>query len=81
MPVTVVPASRPSRITPADIRQIAWTLIERHGARALGYADLAVEELEGKGETASAEAWKALRSEIVDALEGRIARDSAICLH
>lgn len=75
------PAARPSRITPDDIRQIAFTLIDRHGARALGYADLAVEELEGKGEAASAEAWKALRSEIVDALEGRSRREAAIRVH
>lgn len=72
---------RPSRITPDDIRQIAFTLIDRHGVRALGYADLAVEELEGKGEAASAEAWKALRSEIVDALEGRSRREAAIRVH
>ncbi len=77
---TLLPA-RPSRITPDDIRQIAFTLVDRHGARALGYADLAVEELEEKGELASAEAWKALRSEIVDALEGRIERSGAIRLH
>lgn len=80
--VPVMNQPRASRITPDDIRQIAFTLIDRHGARALGYADLAVEELEGKGETASAEAWKALRSEIVDALEGRIGRAAGrIALH
>jgi hypothetical protein len=73
--------TRPSRITPEDIRQIAYTLIDRHGVRALGYADLAVEEMEEKGELASANAWKALRSEIVDALEGRIAREAAIRVH
>lgn len=73
--------TRPSRITPEDIRQIAYTLIDRHGVRALGYADLAVEEMEEQGELASANAWKALRSEIVDALEGRIAREAAIRVH
>jgi hypothetical protein len=72
---------RASRITPADIRQIAFTLVDRHGVRALGYADMAVDELEEKGERESADAWKALRSEIVDALDGRIARNAGIRLH
>ncbi|TGY90203.1 hypothetical protein E5163_03505 [Marinicauda algicola] len=68
-------------ITPADLRHIAFTLVERHGARALGYADMAVEEMEEKGEEKSAAAWKALRSEIADALVGRIAADGRIVLH
>lgn len=74
-------AARASRITPDDIRQIAFTLVDRHGPRALGYADLAVEEMVEKGEEKSAEAWKALRSEIEDALGGRIARHAAVVLH
>lgn len=76
-----VQAARASRITPDDIRNIAFTLVDRHGAQALGYADLAVEEMEEKGEAASAEAWRALRSEIEDALDGRIVRDRQIVLH
>lgn len=73
--------SRPSRITPDDIRQIAFTLVDRHGARALGYADMAVDEMTEQGETARAEAWKALRWEIADALDGRIGRVGDIRLH
>lgn len=76
-----MPATRPSRITPQDIRMIAFTLVERHGARALGYADQAVWELEGKGEAESADAWRALRSEIEDALTGRIVRSEPVRLH
>jgi hypothetical protein len=72
---------RASRITPADIRQIAFTLVDRHGPRALGYADMAVDELEEKGERESADAWIALRSEIIDALDGRIVRNAGISLH
>ena len=76
-----MPAARASRITPTDIRIIAFTLVDRHGAKALGYADQAVAELEGKGEAESADAWRALRWEIQDALEGRIAREAPIALH
>lgn len=74
-------AARASRITPADIRIIAFTLVDRHGAQALGYADQAVCELEGKGEAESADAWRALRWEIQDALDGRIERESPILVH
>ncbi|MFW6413366.1 MAG: hypothetical protein ACOC0V_04450 [Oceanicaulis sp.] len=76
-----MPAARRSRITPEDIRIIAFTLVDRHGAQALGYADQAVCELDEKGEAESADAWRALRSEIKDALSGRIARDRPIALH
>jgi hypothetical protein len=76
-----MPAARASRITPEDIRIIAFTLVDRHGAQALGYADQAVIELDDKGETESADAWRALRSEIQDALNGRILRETPIALH
>lgn len=76
-----MPAARASRITPEDIRIIAFTLVDRHGAQALGYADQAVIELDDKGETESADAWRALRSEIQDALNGRIVRETPIALH
>ncbi|MGJ3233080.1 MAG: hypothetical protein ACFE0P_14920 [Oceanicaulis sp.] len=76
-----MPAARASRITPADIRTIAFTLVDRHGARALGYADQAVVELDGKGERESADAWRALKSEIEDALTGRIVRGAGVSVH
>lgn len=74
-------AARPSRITPQDIRMIAFTLVERHGAQALGYADQAVWEMEDQGEAECADAWRALRSEIEDALSGRIVRCQPVRLH
>lgn len=72
---------RRSRITPADIRQIAFTLVDRHGARALGYACEAIAEMESQGATESAEAWRALKSEIEDALNGRIQAAGPLHLH
>ncbi|WP_439635592.1 hypothetical protein [Oceanicaulis sp.] len=71
-------AQRQSRITPLDIRAIAFTLVDRHGDQALNYADLAVTELEEKGEDESANAWRVLRWEIQDALAGVIGRESPI---
>ena len=75
-----MPAQRPSRITPLDIRAIAFTLVDRHGDMALNYADMAVNELVEKGEDESANAWRVLRWEIEDALSGAIERESPIQL-
>ncbi|MEO1039836.1 MAG: hypothetical protein AAFX09_09835 [Pseudomonadota bacterium] len=75
------PSPRPSRITPDDIRTIAFTLVERHGVQALGYADQAIAEMEAQSADDSAQAWRALRWEIADALDGRIERSDAITLH
>lgn len=69
-----------SRITPADLRGLAFTLVDRHGAQALGLADHVVYELDGKGDK-DVDAWRALRSEIEDALTGRIARDAPVSVH
>lgn len=68
-------------ITPEDIRQIAFTLVDRHGAKALGYADQAVGEMEELGDDSRAEAWRALKSVVEDALAGRIARNGGLTLH
>lgn len=70
-----------SRITPEDFRSIAFVLVDRHGARALGYADQAVGEMEALGDDARAGAWRALKSVVEDALAGRLQRDGAIRLH
>jgi len=70
-----------SRITPEDIRQLAYTLVDRHGAKALGYADQAVGEMEDMGDDNRADAWRALRSVVEDALAGRLNRDGGITLH
>ena len=60
-------------ITPKDLHTLATRLINRHGAIALNYADQAVSELEAIGELERAEAWRALRSVVVDLLAGRFA--------
>lgn len=70
-----------TRITPEDIRQIAFTLVDRHGVKALGYADQAVGEMEELGDSPRADAWRALKSVVEDALAGRIGRDGGITLH
>ena len=76
-----VTQSRYAPITPEDIRHIAITLVNRHGARALDYADMAVDEMEEQQDEFRTEAWKALRSEIVDVLGGRSQQDDQITLH
>ncbi len=67
--------------TPEDIRQLAYTLVDRHGAKAIGYADLAVGEMEEMGDDSRADAWRALKSVVEDALAGRLDRDGGITLH
>ena len=57
-------------ITPKDLHTLATRLVNRHGAVALSYADQAVSELEAIGEHERAEAWRALRSVVVDLLAG-----------
>lgn len=68
-------------ITVEDIRQIAWTLVDLHGAQAIGYADEAMQDLEAQGQPEGAEAWLALKSVMEDALAGRIDRDAHLTLH
>lgn len=79
--MSFVPHRRHSRITPDDFRMIAQTLIDRHGEKALGLADLAVEEMEDQQDDYRAEAWKTLRSEIADMLDGRACKGVNITLH
>ncbi|MHA6287454.1 hypothetical protein [Maricaulis sp. CAU 1757] len=68
-------------ITVEDIRQIAWTMVDLHGAEAIGYADEAMTDCNTNGQPEGAEAWRALRSVMEDALAGRLAREGAITLH
>ena len=42
-------------ITVEDIRQIAWTMVDLHGAQAIGYADEAVTDLDNQGLPESAD--------------------------
>ena len=68
-------------ITVEDIRQIAWTMVDLHGAQAIGYADEAVTDLDNQGLPESADAWRALRAVMEDALAGRLERSGDIVLH
>lgn len=68
-------------ITAQDMQQIAWTLVDLHGAQAIGVADQAACELDEEGCPESADAWRALRSVVEDAVAGRLARETAVILH
>lgn len=70
-----------AKIGAHDIRVIAWTLVDLHGAKAVGYADQAAIELEAKGQDISAEAWRVLQWEIEDVLEGRFERECEVMVH
>lgn len=59
-------------ITHEDFHTLAVRLVDRHGDIALSYADRAVSEMEALGEHERAEAWRALRSFVIDILEGRL---------
>ena len=59
-------------ITPKDLHTLATRLVDRHGAVAISYADQAVSELEAIGEVERADAWRALRSVVIDVLAGRL---------
>ncbi|WP_421790540.1 hypothetical protein [Hyphobacterium sp.] len=68
-------------ITPSDMLSLAFLLVDRHGAKALGYADLAVGEMEDAGDDVRADAWRALKSVVEDALAGRLERDQDVTVH
>ncbi len=63
-----------SHITPSDLAEIAWMLVDRHGGQARIYAAQAVDEMEAQGDEKRAHAWRALGSVIEDALKGRLPR-------
>jgi hypothetical protein len=68
-------------LTVEDFRQIAWTMVDLHGAQAIGYADEAVTDMDAQGQPEGADAWRALRSVMEDALAGRLEREGAIVVH
>lgn len=70
-------------ITDDDYLNIAETMIRRHGATALLWADLAIQDLDDKGETYSADHWRALRGVINSMVTGResFAEHAALALH
>jgi len=68
-------------ITPDDLRFMAFTMVDRHGAEAAMLAGQAVDEMRALGDERRTDAWLALRSVIEDALDGRIERDQRLSMH
>lgn len=68
-------------ITAHDLKALADFLVDRHGEHAVWYADQAVRELETQGEEWRADAWRALRSVVVDLLAGRMSGPEAVTVH
>lgn len=58
-------------ITPDDLQNLAAVLVERHGPKAVFFADCAVDEMEALGDAFRADAWRALKSVVEDVIEGR----------
>lgn len=58
-------------ITPDDLQDLATVLVERHGPKAVFFADCAVDEMEALGDGFRADAWRALKSVVEDVIEGR----------
>ena len=69
------------QIPVSDIQLIVWTLVDLHGAQAIGYADEAMNDLDQQGSPESADAWRALKSVMEDALAGRLERDGEWTIH
>jgi hypothetical protein len=67
-------------ITAQDLHSLAVYLVDRHGEIALDYADQAVDELEAQGEDYRADAWRVLKSVVLDMIEGRLSQEENITL-
>lgn len=67
-----------SKLTPEDYSRLASILINRHGSNALVWADKCIEDLEGKGETWRASAWRALKVFISHQIGAPAARPAAV---
>lgn len=67
-------------LTAHDFQSLAAWMVDKHGAVALSYAERAVNELEGQGEESRADAWRCLRSMVVDMLAGRLSRRARITI-
>ena len=48
-------------LTEEDFRQVAERLVRRHGDNAVLWAELAMDDLQAKGESWRADAWRAVR--------------------
>jgi len=68
-------------ITTSDLHALAVFMVENHGKKAIHLADRAVDELEAQNATDSADAWRALRSVVVDMLEGRLSASERPRVH
>ncbi|MEN6544187.1 hypothetical protein [Parvibaculum sp.] len=65
-------------MTDHELSLLAAYMFDTHGLKALEYADTAVEELEQVGELLRADAWRALKSFVIDMAEGRRSREGNI---
>lgn len=70
-----------TKITPDELRKIAWILVDRHGAEAFALAGDAIDEMRGRGDVKRTHAWEALQSVIEDALGGHIKKSVELTLH
>lgn len=58
-------------MTENELNMLAAYMVDTHGYKAIQYAELAVSELEMIGETLRADAWRSLRSVVLDMVAGR----------
>ena len=59
-------------LSAADFQDLAYWLIDAHGADAVRWADQAIIELDMQGDEERAELWRMLRSVADDMISGRI---------
>ena len=62
-------------MTDHELNLLATYMVDTHGTKAVHYADVAVEELEHLGERMRADAWRLLRSVVLDIVEHRRSRE------
>ncbi|MEM8988200.1 MAG: hypothetical protein AAGC95_15905 [Pseudomonadota bacterium] len=70
-----------SRLTSEDYARLASVLINRHGTGAVIWADKCIEDLDAKGETRRASAWRALRVFITHQIGERPRRTAMAPVH
>ncbi|MFO1235427.1 MAG: hypothetical protein U1F24_00075 [Alphaproteobacteria bacterium] len=59
-------------LSAGDFQDLAYLLIDAHGAEAVIWADRAIAELYLQGDEERAELWRMLRSVACDMIAGRI---------
>jgi hypothetical protein len=59
-------------LSAADFQDLAYWLIDAHGADAVRWADQAIRELDMQGDEERAELWRMLRSVAGDMIAGRL---------